>query len=106
VAIESPEFGRREADGVVEIAGAALATSGDYRQVVERHGVRHAHTIDPAQRAPLAGGPAAVTVLAPDCMTADAWATALMVLGPERGLPLAAAQGLEALFAERGAAVA
>lgn len=103
VALERPESGRREVAGIVEIASAAVATSGDYRHVVEHDGIRYAHTIDPRRRAPLANGPAAVTVCAPTCMAADAWATALMVLGPERGSALASALGLEVLFAEREA---
>lgn len=101
VALERPEYGHREAAGVIELTGAALATSGDYRHVVEHQGVAYAHTMDPRRARPLAGGPAAVTVRATDCMTADAWATALMVLGPEQGLPLAQGLGLEMLFAER-----
>lgn len=101
VALESPEFGRRAAAGVIEIAAAALATSGDYRHVVEYRGTRYGHTIDPQWRAPLSGGPASVTVRAASAMQADAWATALMVLGPERGSQLASALGLEVLFATR-----
>lgn len=103
VALESPRIGHREAAGVITIADAALATSGDYRHFVERDGIRYAHTIDPVRRAPLIGGPAAVTVRAPTCMEADAWATALMVLGPSRGGALAEKLGLEVLFAERDA---
>jgi thiamine biosynthesis lipoprotein len=101
VAIEKPQVGRRETAGIIEIVDAALATSGDYRHFIERDGVRHAHTIDPLRHAPLINGPAAVTVRAATSMQADAWATALMVLGPERGGELAAAHGLEVLFAER-----
>jgi thiamine biosynthesis lipoprotein len=101
VALESPEVGHRHAGGVIVIADAALATSGDYRNFVECDGIRYAHTMDPLRRAPLLGGPASVTVRAPTCMAADAWATALMVLGPERGSALAAQHGFEALFAER-----
>lgn len=101
VALERPEFGHRTAAGLIELAGGALATSGDYRHVFEHQGVTYGHTIDPRRSAPLTGGPAAVTVRADDCMTADAWATALMVLGPERGMALAESLGLEVLFAER-----
>ncbi len=49
VAVESPEFGHRAAAGVIEIADAALATSGNYRHVVEYRGTRYGHTIDPRQ---------------------------------------------------------
>ncbi|MGN6486616.1 MAG: FAD:protein FMN transferase [Devosia sp.] len=101
VALERPEYGHRAAAGVIELVGAALATSGDYRHVVEHHGVAYGHTMDPRRAGPLTGGPASVTVRATDCMTADAWATALMVLGPQQGLPLAQRLGLEVLFAER-----
>lgn len=103
VALESPEFGHRRGAGVIEIADAALATSGDYRHFVERDDVRFGHTMDPRQRVPLSHGPASVTVRAATAMQADAWATALMVLGRERGSEIAATQGLEALFVERDA---
>ena len=102
VAVESPELGHRMAAGVIEIADAALATSGDYRHFVEHRHVRYGHTIDPRQQAPLRDGPSSVTVRAGNSMHADAWATALMVLGPQRGSELASALGLEVLFAERG----
>lgn len=103
VAVESPEYGHRRGAGVIEIADAALATSGDYRHFVERDGVCFGHTMDPRQRVPVSHGPASVTVRAATAMQADAWATALMVLGPERGSEVASAQGLEVLFAEREA---
>ncbi|KQW75618.1 hypothetical protein ASC89_22025 [Devosia sp. Root413D1] len=103
VALESPEFGHRRAAGVIEIADVALATSGDYRHFVERDGVRFGHTMDPRRRIRLGHGPASVTVRAATAMQADAWATALMVLGPERGSEVASAQGLDVLFAEREA---
>ena len=101
VALEGPEAGYRRAAGVILVTDAALATSGDYRHFIERDGVRYAHTIDPTSRAPLAGGPASVTVRAPTCMKADAWATAMMVLGPDRGIALAPGVGIEVLFGQR-----
>ena len=54
--------------------------------------------MDPRRGAPLLSPPASVTVVAATCAAADAWATALMVAGPEAGAALAARQGLEALF--------
>ena len=98
VAVEAPRPGQRQAEGVIELLTGAVATSGDYRHFVDIGGVRHAHTIDPRRGAPLTGGAAAVTVRAETCMAADAWATALLVLGPERGVQIAAAQGIEAMF--------
>lgn len=101
VAVEKPETGHRAVEGVLELTEGAVATSGDYRHFVERGGVRFAHTMDPRRGAPLADGPAAVTVMAQTCMAADAWATALLVLGPEAGAEIAARQELEALFIDR-----
>ena len=101
VAVEKPETGRREAEGVLELSDGAVATSGDYRHFVDVGGSRHPHTMDSRRRAPLVHGPAAVTVLAETCMAADAWATALLVLGPTAGGEIASRHGLEALFIER-----
>jgi len=95
--IEPPRDGCRETI-VVALPGWAVATSGDYRRRVERDGRVYSHTFDPSARAPLADPPASVSVLATDCMRADAWATALTVLGEARGLALADAQDLPALF--------
>lgn len=101
VAVESPETGHRRAEGVLELTDGAVATSGDYRHFIDIEGTRYAHTMDPRQRAPLVGGPAGVTVMAETCMAADAWATALLVLGPQASRELASRHGLEALFIER-----
>lgn len=63
---------------------AAVTTSGDAHQAVEIDGRRYSHVVDPRTGIGVAG-PAAVTVIAPDCTTADALATAANVLGPESG---------------------
>jgi thiamine biosynthesis lipoprotein len=57
--------------------------------------------MDPARGAPLLAPPASVTVIAPTCAEADAWATALMVLGADRGASIAQETGLDALFLSR-----
>ena len=101
VAVESPEPGRRAARGVLELADVAVATSGDYRRWVQIGAARLSHTMDGRRAAPVNNGVAAVTVLASDCMSADAWATALLVAGPAEGLALAQRRGLEALFLVR-----
>lgn len=72
------------------LADAAVTTSGDAFQVVEIDGRRYSHIVDPRTGLGVPG-PAAVTVIAPDCTTADALATAASVLGPEEGLRLVAA---------------
>ena len=105
VAIEKPTHGIREIGGVMELHDVAIATSGDYRRWVEIDGTRHAHTMHPALRQPVANRLAAVSVLAPSCMLADAWATALMVLGEVGGVALARKRGMDVLFVLRRGAL-
>ncbi|MDP8235493.1 MAG: FAD:protein FMN transferase [Candidatus Erginobacter occultus] len=73
---------------VLELEDRAVATSGDYRNYFIRLDRRYSHIIDPRTGEPAQTGVMEVTVLAPDCLTADGLATALFVLGPERGLEL------------------
>lgn len=61
----------------------AVATSGRSQQGYELGGRRYSHVIDPRARAPVAGDLEQVSVLAPDAMTADGWATALLAAGPQ-----------------------
>ena len=62
----------------------AVATSGNYRNYFEEEGVRYTHILDPRIGKPERTNLLSVTVLAPDCATADAYATAFMVLGYEK----------------------
>ncbi len=101
VALEKPNRGVREVMGVMELSDAAIATSGDYRRWVDVAGRSYAHTMDPATGAPLSNNLAAVTVVAPTGLLADAWATALMVLGENEGPRLAQERGMDALFVLR-----
>lgn len=101
VAVELPDTARRTPHSILSLHDAAVATSGDYRHVVMVQGLRLSHTMDPRRGAPLRGAPASVTVVASTCAEADAWATALMVTGPQAGAPLAERQGLSALFLMR-----
>jgi thiamine biosynthesis lipoprotein len=98
VAVEAPDPWRRMPHSILALQDAAVATSGDYRHWVEVQGRRLSHTMDPSRGAPLIAPPASVTVVARTCGEADAWATALMVLGPDRGAALAGKRGLDALF--------
>lgn len=98
IAIEAPDTDRRAPHAILNLQDAAVATSGDYRHWVTVEGRQLSHTMDPRRGAPLLSSPASVTVIAPSCAEADAWATALMVVGPEAGAALAARQGLSALF--------
>ncbi len=98
VAHERPDRQSREAMGVIELTDMAVATSGNYRHWVEVDGKLLSHTMDPSTRIPTDNGIASVTVLAAECMAADAWATAFMVLGAEAATRLAAAWGLGTIF--------
>lgn len=98
VAVESPETGRRSVHSVVELQDLAVATSGDYRHYLQVGDARLAHTMDTRRGAPVRNEVASVTVLARQCVHADAWATALLVAGPGEGLALAQRMGLEALW--------
>ncbi|MBC9035031.1 FAD:protein FMN transferase [Sphingomonas sp. JC676] len=79
----------------VALHGLAVATSGDYRRAFTHQGKTFAHTLDPRTGRPLANGVASVTVLHAQAMYADAWATALTVLGSE-SMELAEREGLAA----------
>jgi thiamine biosynthesis lipoprotein len=79
----------------------SMATSGDYRNYFEVDGVRYSHTIDPSTGRPIQHSLASVSVVTESCMEADAWATALNVLGPVEGRRLAEAQGLTVLLIHR-----
>ncbi|MBV7407484.1 FAD:protein FMN transferase [Maritimibacter sp. DP1N21-5] len=103
IAVEAPDAERRTPQSILALEDAAVATSGDYRHWVEVQGRRLSHTMDPRRGAPLIASPASVTVVARSCAEADAWATALMVLGPEEGATLAKRGGLDALFLLRDA---
>jgi thiamine biosynthesis lipoprotein len=100
IAIERPEVSKRAMFRVVALRDVGMATSGDYRNFFEVDGERYSHTIDPATGRPVEHRLASVTVLADETMQADAWATALLVLGRERGFELAEQIGLAAFFIE------
>lgn len=101
IAVEAPDPRRRAPQSMLALQDTAVATSGDYRHWVEVQGRRLSHTMDPRRGAPLLSSPASVTVVARSCAEADAWATALMVLGPEKGVVLAKRYGFDALFLMR-----
>lgn len=80
---------------------SSMATSGDYRNFYEIDGVRYSHTIDPRTASPITHDLASVTVVASDCMTADAWATAINVMGSREGLAVAEANGVDCFLVDR-----
>lgn len=79
----------------------SVATSGDYQQSFQVAGRHYSHTIDPRTGEPIDNGVTSVTVIHPACMEADAWSTALMVLGAGQGLPIAEKLGICAQISAR-----
>ena len=98
VAIEQPESTGRTVATAISLTDAAVATSGDYRNFFEVDGKRYSHSIDPRTGYPVAHDLVSVTVVHPSAMLADAWATALTVLGAERAMAVAQAQDLAVYF--------
>lgn len=94
IAIEEPVSGQRAVHQVVPLEDMAMATSGDYRNFIEEDGVRLSHTIDPTTGRPITHRLASATVLHEECAMADGYATALMALGPDKGMAMAERLGL------------
>jgi len=101
LALEAPSYEPAPPIGMIVLDNCAIATSGDYRNYVQLGAVRLSHAMDPRAARPVQNAVASVSVMAPSCLQADAWATALMVLGSEAGAALARQNGLDALFVER-----
>ncbi|MDL0430008.1 FAD:protein FMN transferase [Marinobacter sp. TBZ242] len=102
LAIEEPVSEQRRINRVVALDSQAMATSGDYRNYYESEGQRFSHTIDPNTGKPIRHSLASVTVIADDCMTADALATAFNVMGVEQAKELATRENIAAYFIVRG----
>ncbi|MBK1694846.1 FAD:protein FMN transferase ApbE [Chromatium weissei] len=101
IAIEQPVAEHRAVNRILSLTDRAISTSGDYRNFFERDGKRYSHEINPITGAPVNRNLGSVTVIGESGMVVDGWATALMVLGEERGSALAEAQKLAAYFIVR-----
>ncbi|HTN62812.1 MAG TPA: FAD:protein FMN transferase [Devosia sp.] len=101
VGLERPDRVQRIVARTIAVSDMAIATSGDYRHWRSYGDGTVSHTIDPRTGVPLDNGVCAVTVTAEHCAVADAWATALMVLGAVQGPEMARQYGLDALFTVR-----
>lgn len=78
----------RKIKAVIEVSDKGIATSGNYRNFYVKDGKKYAHTISPYTGYPVEHSMLSATVVASDCMTADAYATAFMVLGIEEAIPI------------------
>ena len=103
IGIETPIAHDRTTHQIIDISNLGMATSGDYRNYFEQDGVRYSHIIDAWTGRPITHTTTSVTVLTENAMLADAWATAMLVLGRERGMEIANNRELAVLFIERDA---
>lgn len=101
IAVEKPLSGERAVQTIVALEDLGISTSGDYRDFRVLDERRISHTIDPHTGAPVTHALASVSVVNSSTMLADAYATALMVLGPEEGYDLSERLALPALFVVR-----
>lgn len=104
IGIEKPVGGsisHREVAHVVSLDNSSLATSGDYRSFYMLAGKRVSHTVNPKTGKPIEHQLASVSVVSSDCMTADALATGLTVMGAIDGKKLADKLGFAAYFIQR-----
>ena len=79
-----------ELQDILYMSEGGVATSGNYRNFYYKDGKKYAHTIDPHTGYPIQQDILSSTVIARDCMTADAYATAFMVLGKEKAMEVLA----------------
>lgn len=103
IGIEKPEPEAHSVQLVVPVGNMGLATSGDYRNFFEQDGVRYSHIIDPTTGRPITHRTTSVTVLAKNAMMADAWATAMLVIGQKDGMAVAEQLNLAVFFVSRAA---
>lgn len=97
--IENSGFNDRQIQDVIALKDKAVATSGNYRQFYYKDGVKYSHTINPKTGYPVNHSLLSVSVLTDKCITADAYATAFMVLGYEKSLKIVEADScLDAFF--------
>ena len=98
IAIETPVAGASSIYQPMPINDIAVATSGNYRNYYELDGIRYSHTLDPSTLKPVTHNLASVTVIDKSAAKADALATALMVMGGEKGLAWAELHLVPAYF--------
>ncbi|MGB5599229.1 MAG: FAD:protein FMN transferase [Thiothrix litoralis] len=98
IAIEKPVEEDHVIQNGVNLRGAGLATSGDYRNFFVQGGKRYSHTFNPVTGAPVTHNLASVSVMSPEATLADAYATLFMALGEQKGKAFADAHAINAYF--------
>ncbi len=101
--IEGSNTETRQIQTIVTISDKAMATSGDYRRYKVKDGVKYSHSINPKTGKTTHDNLLSVTILADDCMTADGYATACMIIGLEKATEIVNNyDGMEAYFVFSG----
>lgn len=101
--IDRSDETNRELQAMISLKDKAVTTSGNYRQFYEKGGIRYSHTISPFTGYPVNHSLLSATVIADDCMTADAFATAFMVIGLEKSMEIVKQNpGIEVYFISSG----
>jgi thiamine biosynthesis lipoprotein len=91
IGINDPTYKERGVNALtarIQLSGRALATSGNYENFYMKDGKKYVHTIDPVSGYPIEQNLLSASIFAPDCMTADALATACMVMGVEKAVAM------------------
>lgn len=106
VGIRNPRQGKGgdEIIAVVKLSNQAISTSGDYERYFEKNGIRYHHIIDPKTGHP-AYGCQSVTIVAKESAIADAFATGIFVLGPQKGIEALNRLGIDAIIIDRNGKV-
>jgi thiamine biosynthesis lipoprotein len=98
VGIQTPEATPGDALQTLPLSDLCIATSGNYRHRFETSGQSYSHLIDPRSGRPIAQALTSVSVIHPSSALADGYATALMILGPEKGREIAEKLGLRVIW--------
>ena len=100
VAVQVPGGDAKESFSMMPLSDMSLATSGTYRHLKVEDGKDFSHLIDPVTGRPVAHQLTSVSVMDADCGRADGFATALLVMGPEKGRAVAERLGLRVIWIE------
>ena len=95
---DNPTTSSNELHEIIAISDKSMATSGNYRNFREENGRKIAHTIDPRTGYPVQHSLLSATVIADDCATADAYATAFMVMGTEKAISFCNEHDIDGYF--------
>lgn len=99
IAVETPSYeARRDIHKVIRLHDGGVATSGDYRNFFEHDDRRYSHIIDPRSGRPVEHDLVSATIVAPTTALADAYATAVLVSGPDEGLAMLRRRGLDGML--------